>query len=400
MPVVVIKYIFYTACLNLTATIASQIIMTIKHFVLLLLASSILSGCNEQIPAESCSSPDTQKLIGTVLTEQAGKLTVAKRYGHYEGSSVFGAVKINTLLSAIRVAVTNVKTIKEEPNNRQSFCNGLLQITVPPAMLADVDDAREAQQQPKIAQYAKQLNIENNNNVFFQKLNYKVAFTLQPNGGGRDLHVKLDSDAGVHLLDEIATAALLKPALKEQEAESVQTNEQPQQEVEPVKPEAERDKSEAEKLIALPNKQGMDRLNSELLEEKQVQKTLSQEAKENVPEQVITPSLPPASTTKPTAPSFDCSKAKKPTDIAVCANPELVALDLTNMKHYKNAKARDATTTNKIFKASIKSKYACGIEVDCIKKVYQKSILNYECVAAGNEAACGADAASQETGQR
>ena len=133
----------------------------------------MLSGCNEQIPTASCSAPDTQKLIGTLLNEQAGKLTVAKRHDQYEGSTVFGAVKINTLLSAIQVAVTNVKTVKEESNSRQSFCSGLLQVTVPPAMLADVDYAREAQQQPKIAQYAKQLNIANNNNVFFNKWNIK-----------------------------------------------------------------------------------------------------------------------------------------------------------------------------------------------------------------------------------
>ena len=329
--------------------------MTIKHFVLLLLISAMLAGCNEQIPAASCSAPDTQKLIGTLLTEQAGKLTVAKRHDQYEGSTVFGAVKINTLLSAIQVAVTNVKTIKEEPNNRQSFCSGLLQITAPPAMLADVDYAREAQHQPKIAQYAKQLNIENNNNVFFQQVGYKVAYTVQPNGGGKELHIKFDSDAGVHLLDEIATAALLKPALTGLEAESVQTNEQPQQEVEPVKPEAEQVISEAEKLKALPDKQGRDQLNSELLEEEQVQKTLPPAAKEYVSglQVAAMPSLPLESTTKQTAPSFDCSKAKKPTDMAVCVNPELAALDLKNMKLYKHAKSIDATTTKAIFKASI-----------------------------------------------
>jgi uncharacterized protein len=105
--------------------------------------------------------------------------------------------------------------------------------------------------------------------------------------------------------------------------------------------------------------------------------------------------LPLASATKQTSPSFDCSKAKKPTDMAVCANPELAALDLKNMKLYKNAKSKDATTTNAIFKASIKSKYACGAAVDCIKKVYQQSILNYGCVAAGKGMDCGADTASQ-----
>ena len=124
--------------------------MNIKHFVLLLLISSMLSGCYKQIPTASCSSPDTQKLIGTLLTEQAKKLTVAKRDDQYDGSTVFGAVKVNTLLAAIQVAVTNVKTIKEGPNSRQSLCSGLLQVTVPPAMLADVDFVRDVQHQPKL----------------------------------------------------------------------------------------------------------------------------------------------------------------------------------------------------------------------------------------------------------
>ena len=98
---------------------------------------------------------------------------------------------------------------------------------------------------------------------FFNKWNMKwrMPCAVQPNGGGKELHIKFESEAGVHLLDEIATAALLKPTLTGQEAESVQTNEQPPQEVEPVKPEAEQVKSEAEKLKAMPDKQGIDRLN-------------------------------------------------------------------------------------------------------------------------------------------
>ena len=67
------------------------------------------------------------------------------------------------------------------------------------------------------------------------------------------------------------------------------------------------------------------------------------------------------------------------------AELELSGSDLKNMKLYKNAKSIDATTTKAIFKASIKSKYACGAAVDCIKKVYQQSILNYGRVADGKE---------------
>ena len=77
-------------------------------------------------------------------------------------------------------------------------------------------------------------------------------------------------------------------------------------------------------------------------------------------------------------------------DIAVCTNPELVALDLDNMKLYKKAKSIDATATKAIFNASIKMKYACKANVDCIKQVYQKSIVNYGCIAAGKTSDCSA----------
>ena len=118
--------------------------MNIKHFTLFLLTGLMLSGCNTQIPTASCSSPETQKLLATLLTRQAQKLTVAKRDDQYEGSTLFGAVKVNTLLAQLQIAVANVKMNQEDSNSRQSFCTGVLQVTVPKAILADVDYVRDA----------------------------------------------------------------------------------------------------------------------------------------------------------------------------------------------------------------------------------------------------------------
>jgi len=354
----------------------------------------MLSGCNEQKLTASCSSPETQALIRTNLIEQAARLTVAKRDDPYVGSTVFGAVKVNTFLAQLQIAIANTKTTKEDANGRQTFCSGVLQVTVPPSLLADAEYTRAVQHQPKIAQYASRLNIENSSNVFSQFVEYTAEYTLQPNGGGKDLHVNFKNDAWVHLLDEIARAVLLKPTLNGQKIDSVQLNEQPTptSEVEPLKPEAkEHNKLEVEKLSAVPNKQGIDKLNSELLEEEQAKQALSQEPKEHVSDKAASPLVPPVTATKPTAPSFDCNKAKKPTDITVCTNSELVSLDLKNMQLYKKAKAIDASATKTIFNASIKSKYACVTDIVCIKQVYQKSIYNYGCVVGGKTLDCSAD---------
>jgi hypothetical protein len=202
----------------------------------------------------------------------------------------------------------------------------------------------------------------------------------------------------VHLLDEIAISALLKPTLTEQEADSVQLNEQPKPkpEVKPVNPEAkEQAKLDTEKPRAMPHKPGLDKLNAELLEKELAQKALSQEPKDHVSEHVAPTLVPPVTATKPKVPSFDCSKAKKPTDMTVCANSELVDLDVKNLQFYKKAKAINAAATKAIFLASIKSKYACGTDIGCIEEVYQKSIVNYGCVAAGKTLDCRTNASQK-----
>src|SRR5665811_1842222 len=255
--------------------------MDINPILLLCFASLLLSGCNKQIPTASCSSPETQALIGTNLIEQAAKLTIAKRYDQYEGSTVFGAINVNNLLAQLQIAVANVKMTKEKPNSRQSLCSGQLQITLPPSLHADVDYVREAQHQPKIAQYGSQLSIKYSNNVFVQNVQYKAEYTLQTNGEGYDLHVDFKSDTAVHLLDEIATAALLKPTLNVPEDDRVQLK----QKVEPVEP-------EADKPSTLQSEQRLNKLNQELREEEQVQKKQSFVTKEQIPEQV-TPQLAP-----------------------------------------------------------------------------------------------------------
>ena len=68
-----------------------------------------------------------------------------------------------------------------------------------------------------------------------------------------------------------------------------------------------------------------------------------------------------------------------------------------NLQFYKKAKSKNAAATKAIFLASIKSKYACGTDIGCIEEVYQKSIVNYGCVAAGKSLDCRDDNASQES---
>ena len=174
--------------------------MKINRLALLCFTSLLLVGCNKQIPSASCSSPETQQLFAAQLSEQAATLTVANRDDQYGGATVFGAVKVNTQLAKLQIAIANAKTSKEAANGRQSICSGELQVTVPPAILTDVDFVRDVQHQPKIAQYASQLNIANSNNVFSQPVEYTAEYTVEPTGNNKQLHVDFKNEVWPHFL--------------------------------------------------------------------------------------------------------------------------------------------------------------------------------------------------------
>jgi hypothetical protein len=368
-------------------------IITLKNTALLTLTGLLLAGCNNLTPASSCSSPETQKIISQLITEQAAKLTADKKYDYYDGASVFGGVKVRALLAQFQIAVENSKTVKEDGNIK--LCSGLLKVTVPATVLAEANQARTIQHEPEMGLYAEQFNIENSGNVFAQDIEYRVS----PTGEGKAQQVEMEDAGWANVLDQMITFALLKPTLDVEVTEPAPMNEPPKQAVARSKPEVEQEKPAAEpatveddKLRAALQKQGLEKLKKELLEAEQVEKELAQE---RASQQTATQSLPSDTTTKQLSPSFNCSKATKPTETTICTNRELAALDVENSQRYKNAKDIDAVATHEIWKESIKSKYACGTHVDCIKEVYKKSIQRYGCVSSDKNSDCAADTVDQ-----
>ena len=345
--------------------------MPVKCLARLSFMSLMLSGCNASM--DSCSSSETQDLLQKDLTEQAVRSITQKRDDLYDGALIFGATKVRASLAEIRIVLENIKTVKLDPKSNISSCSGQLKITVPPPMLADVDVARDSQHQIKIAQYAAQLAIENSRNAFTQTVDYSVK-SLEDSKVGS---IEFKSTPWVHLLDEIITAALLKPTLDHQEVNAGQHNEPPIREVEPVKPEAEVSR-------VLQEKQATDSISKDVPKAEPTEKIIP---KAPVPQQTVqlspspSPSPSPEVAIQKISPGFNCNKASKPTDVTICATSSLAVLDLENMVLYKNAKVVDPVMTKIIWQESIQSKYACGIDISCIAKAYKKSMQRYECVA-------------------
>ncbi len=235
--------------------------MNIKHLMPLLLSGFMLSACDKQMSESSCSSETAYKLIGQTMIDAAEKKTASERYSD-TGEFIFDKAKIRATLEQLQIVVESVRTTKEDPNSSKKFCSATLKVTIPTSMLADVDQAKELKNKPKISQDARELNIDNSINVFTKK---DFEFSVQPTDDGKELYVESENTIWVSLLYDITASALLKPILEVQTAEKSRQNAQEKQEVTRLKQEAETSKLEAAKLSALQEKQEADNLKQDLL---------------------------------------------------------------------------------------------------------------------------------------
>jgi len=339
--------------------------------------SILVSGCNS--PIKYCSTSETEQALDNFLTEQAVQLTAQKKYDHYDGENIFAAIKIRAALAQIRISLDHIKKVKQDSEGHKSSCSAQLKITVPPPMLSDVDLVRDTLHQLRIIPYAKELQLDNGNNVFLQNIDYLVLNTK----GLKTPTVEFQSSSFAHLLDEIVTAVLLKPTLALKTAGTIALTESATPLItETALPEINIAKTSVSIShdIAPPVKQGLP-----------IAKAIELEPKKLPTPQVATKTVPLETSVKQTTPSFNCSIASKPTDMTICNTADLARLDNENMQLYKKARASDPVATKDIWFASIKAKYACKTTIDCIADVYKKSMRDYDCVVNKDKAGCNVD---------
>lgn len=76
-------------------------------------------------------------------------------------------------------------------------------------------------------------------------------------------------------------------------------------------------------------------------------------------------------------PSFDCSKASLPAEKAICADPQLSAIDLLVAKAYKGFEPAFGGDKHKIARALIADRNACNSDTACIVSVLNNALQTY-----------------------
>jgi tetratricopeptide (TPR) repeat protein len=75
---------------------------------------------------------------------------------------------------------------------------------------------------------------------------------------------------------------------------------------------------------------------------------------------------------------FNCNKATKSAEITVCENQELASLSVQNIRLFNTLKAINPDTISKtMLIESVKQRYSCNTDVNCLKEAYKKTIGEY-----------------------
>jgi uncharacterized protein len=82
-------------------------------------------------------------------------------------------------------------------------------------------------------------------------------------------------------------------------------------------------------------------------------------------------------TAKQAGPSFDCAKATLPDEKAICADPQLAAIDQLIADAYKDFEPSYDTDKKAIARALIADRHACGSDVTCIAAVLNNALVTY-----------------------
>ena len=156
----------------------------------------MLSACDKQMSASNCSSEAAHKLIGQSIIDAVEKKASNEKYTN-TGEFVFDKAKIRASLAQLQISIDSVRTTKEDPNSSKKFCSGLLKVTIPTSMLADADQAKDLQNKSKISEVSRELDIDNNINVFTKK---DFEYSVQPTDNGKEIYVDSENTIWVSLL--------------------------------------------------------------------------------------------------------------------------------------------------------------------------------------------------------
>lgn len=190
--------------------------MTKLQSVLVLGAVMSLGGCNKLgLGSEtSCSDPEGTTVAGSIILDEVAKQLDGEKLP--DGSRLFDPSLVRATVAKLKVAFTDVRTTKKDPNSSKVFCTGTVQLTLPSELATEAEAGLRLTGKSNLRELAESYDLKANANVFSADMDYD----LQPTDDGKSIFAEIDPAKSASFLHDAVGGALVKPIIEAKRAQA------------------------------------------------------------------------------------------------------------------------------------------------------------------------------------
>lgn len=160
--------------------------MTKMFLALPLLA--LLPACGPFTPQADCTSELAQSTVSGIVREALERATVGD-IRNDAGARMLGMTKIRAALAEVTIALSDIRTTKEDPNSSRRSCSGTLRLRFPDAQITRAETLRTTMGSSPLADAAAELDLKRVGMGFTGA----IDFTVQPTDDGQKLFAETES---------------------------------------------------------------------------------------------------------------------------------------------------------------------------------------------------------------
>jgi uncharacterized protein YecT (DUF1311 family) len=183
----------------------------------LIVVAAALTACSPK-PKLTCASDAAQSTTISLIKDELEKAVLKNLTSDTPVTQVSKA-SIRASVSQLIIALTDIRTTKEDPNSTKKFCTANLSVRVPSDMLADAEKARSDAEANNVSALADQNDINRSAETFSAGFDYDV----QPTDDGKKVYSGTESMPKFSsFFGELVASSLLKSRIEQAHLEAQQ----------------------------------------------------------------------------------------------------------------------------------------------------------------------------------
>mgnify|MGYP003390293725 CR=1 FL=1 len=193
--------------------------MSISKWGILILISTMLASCSNNL-GSSCAGDSVIESLSDALSKKA-VADARKEIGASDPSISVTTSKLNAIFHDFKVALDDVRTVRDDPNSTKLYCAARLGVKIPKEILDKADSARAMADLESLQQFANVQDVDLEGSTLLINAEYSV----QPTDDGAKLFAELDGGTQLTaVLKEVIMATALEQQIRSKRAEEDREN--------------------------------------------------------------------------------------------------------------------------------------------------------------------------------